>query len=45
MLNGLDKTLERKVPDRERRWRFAEETAVYGVNIESFPQDNMSADT
>ena len=38
MLNGLEKTLERKVPERERRWQLAEERAVYGVNDESFPQ-------
>jgi len=39
MLNGLEKTLERKVPERKRRWQLAEETAVYGVKNESFPQD------
>jgi len=38
MLNGLEKPLERKVPERERRWLLAEETAVYGVKNESFPQ-------
>jgi len=38
MLNGLEKTLERKVPERERRWQLAEETVVYGVTNESFPQ-------
>ena len=38
ILNGSEKTLERKVPERERRWQLAEETAVYGVNDESFPQ-------
>ena len=38
MLNGLEKTLERKVPERERRWPLAEETAVYCVKNESFPQ-------
>ena len=38
MLNGLEKTLERKVPERERRWQLAEEKAVYDVNAESFPQ-------
>jgi hypothetical protein len=38
MLNGLEKTLERKVPERERRWQLTEESAVYGVNDESFPQ-------
>ena len=38
MLNGLEKTLERKVPERERRYQLAEETVVYGVTNESFPQ-------
>ncbi len=32
MLNGLEKTLERKVPERERRWQLAEESAEYGLN-------------
>ncbi len=35
MLNGLEKTLERKSPERERRWQVAEESAVYEVNYES----------
>ena len=38
MLNGLEKTLERKIPERERRWQLAEETAVYGLTDELFPQ-------
>ena len=38
MLNGLEKTLERKVPERERRWQLVEETTVYGVKNESSPQ-------
>ena len=38
MLNGLEKTLERKVPERERHWQLAEERAVYGVKNESIPQ-------
>ena len=38
MLNGLEKTLERKIPERERRWQLAEETAVYSLTDESFPQ-------
>ena len=38
MLNGLKKTLKRKIPERERRWQLAEETAVYGLTDESFPQ-------
>jgi hypothetical protein len=35
MLNGLEKTLERKIPERECRWQFAEESAVYGLNDET----------
>ena len=35
MLNGLEKTLERKVPDRERRWQLAEELAEYSVNYKA----------
>ena len=38
MLNGLEKTLERKVPERERHWQLAEESAVYGINDEFFSQ-------
>ena len=38
MLNGLEKTLERKDPARGRYWQLSEEMAVYGVNDESFPQ-------
>ncbi len=38
MLNGLEKTLERKVPERERRWQVAEESAEYGANDELLPQ-------
>jgi four helix bundle protein len=29
MLNGLEKTLERKVPEKDRRWHVAEETLEY----------------
>ena len=38
MLNGLEKTLERKIPDRERRWQVTEGSAVYGSNDEPRPQ-------
>ena len=31
MLNGLEKTLERKIPERERRWKIAEDSARYGA--------------
>jgi hypothetical protein len=34
-LSGLEKTLERKVPDRERRWQVAEESAEYSVNYKA----------
>jgi four helix bundle protein len=32
MLNGLEKTLERKIPKREQRWQIAEEPMVFGSN-------------
>jgi hypothetical protein len=32
MLNGLEKTLERKLPERERRWQVKEESLDYGSN-------------
>ncbi len=37
MLNGLEKTLERKLPERDRRWQVAEESALYGSNDELCP--------
>jgi four helix bundle protein len=38
MLNGLERTLERKVPARDRRWQISEESAVYLLKNESLPQ-------
>jgi len=38
MLNGLEKTLERKIPERERRWEVTEGSAVYASNYELYPQ-------
>jgi len=38
MLNGLENTWGRKVPEQKRRRQLAEETAVYGVKNESSPQ-------
>ena len=38
MLNGLEKTLERKVPERDRRWQVKEESKVYGLNNEQCPK-------
>ncbi len=34
MLNGLEKTLERKLPEGERRWVVRERPETYGNNIE-----------
>jgi hypothetical protein len=36
MLNGLEKTLERKVPEKDRRWQVAEEAQVYHANDEMY---------
>jgi four helix bundle protein len=36
MLNGLEKTLERKVPEKDRRWQVAEELEVYHANEEKY---------
>jgi len=33
MLNGLERTLELKVPERDRRWQIAEETSEYQADI------------
>ncbi len=35
MLNGLEKTLERKIPERERRWEVNEESGRYGLGSET----------
>ncbi|MDJ0816602.1 MAG: four helix bundle protein [Desulfobacterales bacterium] len=38
MLNGLERTLERKVPEKDRRWQIAEENWIYSVMDESHPK-------
>ena len=35
MLNGLERTLERKVPQKDRRWQIAEESSDYLADNES----------
>ncbi|MGD8524540.1 MAG: four helix bundle protein [Desulfobacterales bacterium] len=45
MLNGLEKTLERKIPKRERRWKVSEESTVFGSNIEPLAQGWPLSDT
>ena len=37
MLNGLEKTLENKLPEKERRWKVAEASTQYGFEVESCP--------
>ncbi len=34
MLNGLERTLERKIPEKDRRWQVREKPAVYKQNSE-----------
>ena len=36
MLNGLEKTLERKVPMKDRRWQVSEDYSSYEANTELF---------
>ena len=45
MLNGLEKTLERKLPVPERRWQVAEETSKYGQPCELDPSGWPEAET
>jgi four helix bundle protein len=44
MLNGLEKTLERKLPERERRWQVSERSEVYGSDgepqLQGWPDGN-----
>jgi len=37
MLNGLEKTLERKLPAKDRRWNVAEDIVPYGADNELTP--------
>ena len=42
-LNGLERTLERKIPERERRWQVKDGLAAYGAgddsHLQSWPTD------
>jgi len=38
MLNGLEKTLERKLPEKDRRWQVAEDSSRYGIDNEQYFQ-------
>jgi four helix bundle protein len=37
MLNGLEKSLERHIPEHDRRWKIAEESSAYGIMDELNP--------
>jgi len=37
MLNGLEKALERHLPEKDRRWMVAEQRAEYGTSQEFMP--------
>ena len=37
MLNGLEKTLEQKVPERDRRWQVNEASSAYSLADEIYP--------
>ena len=37
MLNGLEKKLERKIPEREQRWLMAEGPAMFGSSDDTLP--------
>ena len=45
MLNGLEKTLERKLPVGDRRWRLAEDNAPYGSESELCRPAGLKPDT
>jgi hypothetical protein len=38
MLNGLEKILEQKIPERERRWQVKGESFDYGSNGDTHSQ-------
>ena len=38
MLNGLEKTLEQKVPERDRRWQVNEASSAYSLPDEIHPK-------
>ena len=37
MLNGMERTLEQKLPAADRRWKIAENTGEYGASEEHCP--------
>ena len=37
MLNGLEQTLEQKIPDKDKRWQVSEEQSNYGSSTELLP--------
>jgi len=47
MLNGLERTLEKKLPSKDRRWQVAEDHETYGSDTEPCPSGwpSISPDT
>ncbi|MGD9241022.1 MAG: four helix bundle protein [Desulfobacterales bacterium] len=43
MLNGLEKTLEQKIPKQEQRWQIAEEPAAFDPDDEPLPHGSHVA--
>ena len=37
MLNGLERALERHLPETERRWHVAEDSPDYGLTLSPLP--------
>ena len=43
MLNGLEKSLEGKIPERDRRWKLEEESESYTVeDLSGWPADTRN---
>ncbi len=38
MLNGLEKSLERNIPEKDRRWQVKEDSAKYGSSGDTLPR-------
>jgi hypothetical protein len=45
MLNGLEKTLEKKLPPRDRRWHVEEPEVSYAADTEQCPPGWPTTDT
>ncbi len=39
MLNGLEKSMERHIPEKDRRWEIAESSSPYGAEQTGYPMN------